>query len=150
MNYKQKVRKMWCNRITKSHGSIVPSHLWKERLEQYCINFPNYLGLDLQIHTFPYKAEIVLLALWQNTMQLPNGLLLLATIFYLHLPLNLQRKINNGLQSCKVKYKKKKQSANRVDLLSILNAILESSWHSECTFYFYALHLQRFLSEKHK
>lgn len=63
VNYKQKVRKMWCNWITKSHGSIVPSHLWRERLGQYCINFPNNLGLDLQIHTFPYKAEIVLLAL---------------------------------------------------------------------------------------
>lgn len=113
MNYKQKVRKMWCNWITKSHGSIVPSHLWRERLGQYCINFPNNLGLDLQIHTFPYKAEIVLLALWQNTMQLPNGLLLLATIFYLHLPLNLQRKINNGFQSCKVKYIKKKKECKQ-------------------------------------
>lgn len=60
VNYKQKVRKMRCNRITRSHGSIVLSHLWRERLGQYCINFPNNLGLDLQIHTFPYKAEIVL------------------------------------------------------------------------------------------
>jgi len=83
-------------------------------------------------------------------MQLLNGPPLLATIFYSYLPLNLQRKINNEFQSCNVKLKKPKTPECRVDLLPMLNAILESSWHSEYAFWFYALHLGRFLRKKLK